>query len=159
MDIYEDSILEIWRVFLKNELKYIMVGGFAVNLHGFQRTTGDIDIWIKDDIKNRSIFRNCLKDLGYGDMPEIANIDFVPGWSTFQIKDGIELYVMTYLKGFEQAKFDFCLSVASIAEVFELKIPFLHLNQLIEEKYATGRPKDLIDLIELQKIEKLRETE
>jgi hypothetical protein len=53
MDIFDEDLIAIWRTFAKNNLKYIMVGGFAVNLHGFNRTTGHIDIWIKDDEENR----------------------------------------------------------------------------------------------------------
>ena len=56
MDIYDEGIVELWRSFEKNHLLYIMVGGFAVNLHGFNRTTGDLDIWIKDSPENRESF-------------------------------------------------------------------------------------------------------
>ena len=59
---------------------------------------------------------------------------------------------MTFIKGFPQGSFDECFKVASIAELYNLKIPFLHINHLIEAKKQSGRPKDLIDLIELERI-------
>ena len=74
------------------------------------------------------------------------------GWTTFSLNSGLELDVMTYFKGFDKEKFDECYKYASIAKVFELEIPFLHINHLIEAKKATFRPKDQIDLIELEKI-------
>lgn len=55
-----------------------MVQGFAVNLHGFHRTAGDIDIWIKDEISNRIALRNVLNELNYGDMLQVLTIEFVP---------------------------------------------------------------------------------
>lgn len=66
------------------------------------------------------------------------------------------LDVITFLSGFEQEKFDFCIQYASISKIFELEIPFLHLNQLIEAKKSANRPKDLIDIIELEKIKRTR---
>lgn len=88
MDIYDEGIIEIWRAFKKHHLQCIIVGGFAVNLHGFHRTTGDIDIWIKDEIPNRIALRNVLIELNYGDMLQILTIDFVPGQNSFVLNDG-----------------------------------------------------------------------
>jgi hypothetical protein len=156
MDVFDNEIVELWRIFKENKLKFIMVGGFAVNLHGFNRTTGDVDIWIKDEAENRKIFRQVLIDLNYADLPQIHDLDFVPGWTTFLLNNGLELDVMTYLKGFEKEKFDFCLKYASIAKVLELEIPFLNINHLLEAKKATFRPKDQIDIIELEKIKNRR---
>ena len=58
------------------------------------------------------------------------------------------------MKGLESYSFDDCLSLASIAEIYALKIPFLHINQLIANKKAVNRPKDQIDVMELEKIKK-----
>ena len=54
MDIADDELLDLWRAFEKNKLKYIMVGGFASILNGYNRLTSDIDIWIKDS-KEKSV--------------------------------------------------------------------------------------------------------
>jgi len=156
MDLYDEELVAVWRTFAKYHMKYIMVGGFAVNLHGFNRTTGDVDIWIKDDVENRQAFRKTLLDLEYADLPQILTIDFVPGFTTFKLNSGIELDVMSYLKGFEQEKFDDCLKYASMAKIFELEVPFLHINHLIQAKKATFRPKDQIDILELERIKNER---
>jgi hypothetical protein len=134
-----------------------MVGGFAVNLHGFNRFTGDVDVWIKDTKSNRVAFRKVLNELNYADLPQIETIDFVPGWTTFSLNQGLELDVMTYIKGFEQARFDECFSYASVAKIKDVEVPFLHINQLIEAKKATNRPKDKIDVQELEKIRNSRQ--
>ncbi|MDP5139840.1 MAG: hypothetical protein NWP83_05135 [Spirosomaceae bacterium] len=95
-------------------------------------------------------------ELDYADLPQIETIDFIPGWTTFSLNQGLELDVMTYIQGFEQAQFDECLSYASIAKIKDVEVPFLHINQLIEAKKATNRPKDQIDVIELERIRKNR---
>ena len=46
--------------------------------------------------------------------------------------------------------------MANIAQIFDVKVPFLHINQLIKNKKATNRPKDIIDVMELEKIIQLR---
>lgn len=48
-----DQILNIWQFFYSNEVKYLVVGGFAVNIYGFNRNTGDLNILIEDSIENR----------------------------------------------------------------------------------------------------------
>ena len=52
MDIFDEEILKFWRCLNTYHVKYIMVGGFATNIHGYQRYTGDMDIWIEDTIEN-----------------------------------------------------------------------------------------------------------
>jgi hypothetical protein len=44
MDIFDEDILNFWRELQANQVAYIMVDGYAINLHGYQRFTGDIDI-------------------------------------------------------------------------------------------------------------------
>jgi predicted nucleotidyltransferase len=62
MDIFDDEILKLWRSLLNNRVDFIMIGGVATNLHGFQRTTDDIDIWIKDSLENRKNLRKAFKE-------------------------------------------------------------------------------------------------
>lgn len=59
---------------------------------------------------------------------------------------------MTYLKLFPQSSFDDCYLKSYKAIINGISIPFLHINQLMEEKEANSRPKDLLDLEELRKI-------
>jgi len=47
----------------KNNVRYIVVGGYAVNFHGYRRTTGDIDLWIKpDNGENKKAILKSLKN-------------------------------------------------------------------------------------------------
>jgi hypothetical protein len=64
MDIFDEEILKFWAALQKDEVRYIMVGGYAANLHGYQRYTGDINIWIEDTAVNRQRLRQAFKDCG-----------------------------------------------------------------------------------------------
>lgn len=157
MDIFDEEILKFWKALQNNHVKYIMVGGYAINLHGFQRYTGDMDIWIEDTSKNRQNLRKAFKDCGMGDYIMLDSIQFVPGWTDFQLMNGLRLDIMVSMKGLEGFTFSECLKLASIADIDEVKVPFLHLNQLIANKKVINRPKDKIDIIELEKIKKIRD--
>lgn len=53
MDIFDEELIEFWQSLNKYHVKYIMVGGVATNLNGYQRMTDDIDVWLEDTIENR----------------------------------------------------------------------------------------------------------
>jgi hypothetical protein len=156
MDILDNDLINFWKSLNQYEVKYIMVGGFAVNLHGFSRTTGDLDIWLKDEIKNRINLGKALEQFGYDEL-SFEDVNFVPGWTDFYIGSGVRLDIITTMPGLENIPFDEALERAEIAQIYDVRVPFLHINQLIKNKKATNRPKDIIDAIELEKIIKIRE--
>ena len=157
MDVSGENLINFWRKLNENHVRYIMVGGFATRFHGFNRSTDDLDIWLQDTSENRKNLRGAFVELGLGDFEELERVEFVPGFSTFNIGGGIELDIMTQLKGLENLSFDECLSMASGAELDGVVVPFLHINHLIENKKVVNRPKDQIDIIELEKIRRIRE--
>jgi len=156
MDIYDETFLNLWNYLNRNHVRYIMVGGFATNLNGFQRFTADVDLYIEDSLANRRNLRKAFRDLGLGDFEPIERIDFIPGWVDFQLNNGVKVDIMTSLEGVEES-FEECLALAPIAEIENLKIPFLHINHLIDNKRSVNRPKDQIDVIELEKIRQILE--
>jgi hypothetical protein len=154
MDIGDEELIEFWKTMHACHVEYIMVGGFAVMLHGGTRHTEDVDIWIKDTLENRRKLKSVFLKYDYLDYLNFDTIEFIPGWTTFYIATGIELDIMTRLSGFEQELFDECLSIADKAQIDGIEVPFLHINHLIKEKKNAGRPKDLLDVEELERIKK-----
>lgn len=152
MDFLDEEILKLWKALYTNDVKYIMVGGFATNLNGFARMTDDIDVWLKDTLENRKKFRQALKEIDIGDFENIETTEFIPGWSTIYLNSGFELDIMSYIKGFEKENFDACYEAAPTAMIQNIPVKFLHINDLIRSKKHKPRPKDLIDIEELQKI-------
>lgn len=156
MDAFDKEILKFWKALQNNNVRYIMVGGYAINLHGYQRYTGDMDIWVEDSVTNRQNLRVAFVTCDMGDYSMLDRIQFVPGWTDFHLPNGIRLDIMVTMKGLEEYGFSECLEMASIADIDGVKVPFLNINQLIANKKAVNRPKDQIDVIELKKIKKLR---
>lgn len=156
MDIFDEEILKFWGALQNNHVRYIMVGGYATNLHGFQRYTGHIDIWLEDTLANRRSLRAAFIECGMGDYFMLDTIQFVPGWTDFQLMNGLRLDILINMKGLEGYSFDECLQMAAIADIDDIKVPFLHINQLIDNKKAVNRPKDQIDVIELEIIRKIQ---
>jgi len=155
MDIFDEEILKFWAALEKCQVRYIMVGGYATNLHGYQRYTSDIDIWIADTLENRRHLREAFAESGMGDYYMLETIQFVPGWTDFHLNNGLRLDILVSMKGLEGYTFDECMDMASIADIDGVKVPFLHINQLIANKKAVNRPKDQLDVIELERIQKL----
>jgi hypothetical protein len=152
MDILDEEMLQLWKSLHNAGVEYLMVGGFATNLHGFSRTTADLDIWIKDNKDNRKKLGQVLKRLKLGDYKNIETMDFLAGWSAIPMSSGFELDIMTRLKSFRAENFEECYNAAPIAVIYDIPIRFLHINHLIQEKKTCGRPKDMLDIIELEKI-------
>lgn len=85
-------------------------------------------------------------------------MQFVPSWTSFYAA-GIELDIMTSMKGLEDENFDTCYAMSNKATIEGIEIPFLHINHLIANKKAVNRPKDLLDVVYLEKIKEIKEAE
>ncbi len=153
MDVLDEEVLQLWSALHRNQVKYILVGGFATNLHGHSRFTADLDIWIKDSTENRLCFRKALIACDLWDLPELETIEFIPGWTSLYLASGFEIDIMSFLKGFPQERFEECYQQASVAEIHGVPIRFLHKNHLIESKKASGRKQDLLDIEALEKLD------
>lgn len=154
MEVFDNELLRFWKIANQFQLRYIMIGGVATNFHGYQRTTADIDIWIEESETNRERLRIVFREYGWGDFESFKTMQFVAGWTSFNLNNGIRLDIMTSVKGLEQS-FGYYLEMASIANIYGTEIPFLHINHLIESKEAADRPKDKIDVAELNKIKNI----
>ena len=148
------QIIEIWKYFSLNKVKYLTIGGFAVNIYGYGRNTGDIDIFIEDSIENRENLRVALKNAGIGDFVNIKTMQFIPGWTDITLNFNLRLDIMTSVKGLENITFEQLLEKAYITEINNIPVYFLDYENLIKAKKAANRTKDILDIEELEKINK-----
>jgi hypothetical protein len=155
MDVLGEEMINFWRALNANSVRYIMVGGLATRFHGYNRATDDLDIWIEDTLLNRQNLRYTFVELKYGDFESLETMQFVPGWTTFYAA-GVELDIMTSMKGLEDETFANCYEMASVSNLDGVLVPFLHINHLISNKKAVNRPKDQMDVIHLEKIKEIR---
>jgi hypothetical protein len=150
---YYDILDKLYRT----NVRYLIVGGLAVNLHGVPRVTQDIDLIISTDLQNVEILCNCLKELGYVPrLPEnpldIAQKDVRKEWiekrnlkafSFYHQKDNYKVIdiVLDSPLDFEKA----FLQKTSI-KVRDITIYTAGISDLIKMKQAAGRPQDISDI-------------
>lgn len=149
-----EQIIEVWKYLSSNKVNYLTIGGLAVNIYGYGRNTGDIDIIIEDTLINRENLRNALKEIGIGDFDNILTMQFIPGWTDINLNFNLRLDIMTSIKGLENKSFSELIKQATVAEINDVKVYFIDYDNLIIAKKAANRPKDLLDIEELQKINK-----
>lgn len=147
-----EQIIAIWDSFFQNKVKYITIGGFAVNIYGYNRNTGDIDIYLEDTIENRINLRKALKSANLGDFESIETMQFIPGWTEFTLNYGLRLDIMTVVKGLEDKSFNSLLENATVVKIGETPVFFIDYDNLIIAKKASNRPKDILDIEELVKL-------
>lgn len=152
MDVYDEEILNVFRLFNKHEVAHILVGGFAVNFHGHSRYTADLDIWIDDTANNRKRLSNALTELYGYEIPGVETMQFIPGWSSISLPSGFPLDILADMKGLEEFSFEECLKLAVKVEIEGAVIGFLSLKHLLSNKGSVGRPKDLLDIEELKRL-------
>jgi predicted nucleotidyltransferase len=148
------AIIEVWKYLSENDVNYLTIGGLAVNIYGYGRNTGDIDIYIEDTIANRENLRKAIKQMGLGDFESISTMQFVPGWTDFTLNFNFRLDVMTSVLGLENKSFKELIEKANIIEIENIPVYFIDYENLIISKKSANRPKDILDIEELEKINK-----
>lgn len=158
---------EILRAFQRQKVKYVLVGGIAVNLLGSMRSTADLDILVEMSDENLKKIVKILKGRGYRvkqpvDPIRIADRRTREDWIKNKRMKAFNFYKEDKLKevdiiiespvSFEEAR----KSIMRI-KVDDLRLPVISINNLIEMKRKTGRAVDKLDIEELKKIKKLRE--
>ena len=151
MDVEDDEIVQLWKALADHNVRYIMIGGFAVNFHGFSRTTGDLDLWIDDSLENRKNLAAAFTEMFQTDYSSFETMQFIPGWTSFRFQSGFEIDIMTDVKGLGKENFDQCFEMAPVSDILGIPVRFLHYNHLIRSKEAANRPRDQWDIEELKK--------
>jgi hypothetical protein len=144
-NIFNDDFRDFLNALNKNDVRYILVGGFSVILYGYPRTTGDMDIWVERTAKNYELLKKAFFEFGMPvfDMTE-ENFLSHPSWDVFSFGNPpVAIDIMVRVKGLD---FDECYSKAVIFEEEGLFIRTIHKNDLIKAKKSSGRSKDLNDL-------------
>ncbi|MFV8352109.1 nucleotidyltransferase [Flavobacterium sp. XS2P14] len=151
MNIHK-QILDVWKYLSENNVNYLTIGGFAVNIYGYGRNTGDIDIFIEDTVANRENLRIAIKQMGLGDFESIKTMQFLPGWTDFTLNINFRLDIMTSVKGLENKPFATLLEKANIIDIDGIPVVFIDYDNLIIAKKAVNRLKDQLDIEELEKL-------
>lgn len=146
------EVFEIWKNFDLEKLEYIIIGGFAVNIYGYNRNTGDMDVFFKDTLENRLKLNKALKASKLIEFPNVETMQFIPGYTDVNIGFGMRLDLMTSVKGLEDISFDELFNNATVVEITGVKVNFIDYENLIKSKFAANRIKDILDIEELNKV-------
>jgi len=152
-----NQIVEIWKYLAINKVKYLTIGDLAASIYGYYRNEGIIDIYIEDTISNRENLQEALKQSGIGDFENMNTMQFVPGWTDITLNFNLRLDIMTSVKGLENKSFTALLEKANIIDIDGIPVCFLDYDSLIIAKKAANRPKDLLDIEELEKLNRNRQ--
>jgi len=143
--ILNKDFREFIQSFEKNNVEYILVGGFAVILHGYPRTTGDIDLWVNRTKDNYKKIEFAFLDFGMPlfDMTQ-DNFLYHKYWDVFTFgKSPVAIDIMVKVKGLE---FETSFKNAVFFKDEDLNLRTLSKDDLIKAKLAVKRGKDLDDL-------------
>ena len=128
----------------KHEVKYLIVGGYAVALHGYVRATGDIDIWVKMAPDNADKIILALKEFVFGAL-KLTSDDFLKENIVKQF--GFPPFRIDILTSPEGLEFDNCYDKRIEQDSGDdIIFKFIDKDSLLKNKRIVGRPKDLDDI-------------
>lgn len=157
MDILNHEFLLFLSCAQKNGLRYLLIGGYAVNYYGYNRHTADMDIWLAPDNENREVFINTLLCMNYTEQ-EVAPLrkeDFSkPFVGSIGAADSL-IDILTFVHhsiSFAEAE--------KLKTVFEIQkgvslhiVPYTILKEM---KLLSHREKDMYDIARLEEIRALK---
>jgi predicted nucleotidyltransferase len=151
VNLFEEETENILSLLAKHKVKFILVGGLAVNYYGYSRTTGDVDLWLSDTPNNRICLISALKDIGMEGVEVLAESPLMAGFTEIMMDNGIYLDLMKDLQLLKQADFEDCYQTAkNFVLNNHTSVKVLHINALIDEKSGSSRPKDREDAEKLR---------
>lgn len=144
MNIFNDDFQDFIQCLNNADVEYILVGGYAVIIRGYSRSTGDMDIWVDRTPTN---YAKLIKAISVFGLPVEALLEekfFSDEFDVFSFgKPPFAIEIMTKVKGLS---FGTSYQLSTIECVDSIDVRIIHLNQLIEAKKAAGRSKDLNDI-------------
>jgi hypothetical protein len=143
-----DDYKDMLRALLDQEVRFLLVGAYAMGAHGYPRATGDIDLWVEPSSDNsRKVYR-ALAAFG-APLRTIHEDDFAKPGVVFQV--GVAPRRIDIITAISGVKFEHAYAHRQTVELEGMPIAVLSYDDLIRNKRATGRDKDQIDADRLEK--------
>lgn len=130
-----------------HEVRFLVVGGYAVAAHGHPRYTGDLDLWIWSSAENAVSLLRALDDFGFGSLGLVAEDFTEPGQVVQLGYPPVRIDLLTSIDGVD---FSTCFARRLEIVLDGLTVPFIAVEDLRRNKAASGRPQDLADLAALE---------
>jgi predicted nucleotidyltransferase len=130
-----------------NSVRYLVVGGYAVALHGYPRYTKDMDVWVEMTDENASKIIKALDQFGFGSL-DLKESDFTVPDQIIQLGyPPRRIDILTTLPGVDFSE-SFPMHVT--VDIEDVSVKFIDIENLKKNKKATGRHQDLADLENLE---------
>ena len=139
---------EMLQILLEEEVRFIVVGAYALGAHGYPRATGDIDIWIEPTADNAKRVIRSLNRFG-APLFDVSEEEFAREGIVFQI--GVAPRRIDIITAIDGVEFRSAHGQKLEISVEAMSIPVLSLEDLIKNKESTGREKDSLDAKMLKK--------
>lgn len=133
---------DILSAFLDHDVRFLVVGAYAMSGHGFVRATGDIDLWVEPTPDNAARVYDAMIAFG-APADHFDKADFTIAGRVLQL--GVAPQRIDVLTGISGVCFDEAWEAREIGRLDDLEVPILSREHLITNKRATGREKDLLD--------------
>jgi hypothetical protein len=153
MDLLNDEFLLFLKCAQQNNLRYMLIGGYAVNYYGYNRNTNDMDVWIAPTAENKTLFINTLLCMKYSEseVSPLYKEDFTQAFVGHFGTPGNDIDILTVAH--QSLSYDEAEKNKIVFEiepgVFMNIVPY---NFLINMKLLARRPKDYLDISELDKL-------
>jgi len=138
-----DDFREFLRLLDAHRVDYLLIGGYAVALHGYPRATIDLDVWVRMDPDNAARIMTALREFGF-DSPQLEARLFVQPDQI--VRFGVPPFRIEILTTIAGVDFTPCRQRAEMLQIDGLTVPVVSLGDLKINKRAAGRHKDLADL-------------
>lgn len=137
------DFVDLLRAFIAADVRFLVVGAYALAIHGRPRATGDLDVWVEPSHANAPRVMQALRAFG-APMQELRENDFATPGVTYQIgMPPRRIDILTELTGLDFAD----AWPGRVQRQFgDVQVDFIGLDDFIRNKRATGRPKDLGDI-------------
>jgi predicted nucleotidyltransferase len=148
MEKFQD-FKELLKLLKEKKVKYLIVGGQAVNYYSRGKLTEDLDIWIEPTPENAENVFIVLNTFGTGNL-DVDISDFINKDKVVQLGYApMRIDIMTTIEGLD---FDNAYKNRSNGYIFGLKNqPYISFEDLLKNKKKTGRPKDKFDVLWMKK--------
>ena len=135
---------EFLRLLKVHDVRYLLVGGYAVNAFGYVRNTVDMDVWIASTPDNQDRVIDAIREFGFAGVSRDVLAD-----ANSMLRMGNPPLRIEVLKSLSGVEFEECWDRRVELPFDELVIPVIALDDLKVNKRAAARPKDLVDLSQL----------
>jgi len=132
------------------EVKFIIVGGVAVALNGFVRTTEDVDILIESSAENVTRLLNELRNFGEGHARKLSSADFSESEGAIRIIEDFPLDVFTIMQG---KRYTDLVGSTRTTQIEDVGVRYLDAEALIALKKDSQRDQDRIDVSALRSLQ------